>query len=293
VVEARFSMQPAPSLDAVDPRPLVTSARRVPLRSALFALVAGFILAQLAGKLVGDVARAITHARGSSLTAGVVVPSMLASELALLLVALIVPLSAAVPLRRSLGLRPAHPAVFVAAGIGTVMLGPLGDFLMGVLSRLLPDFTLGVVPTLHDLAQRLPVVWLWPTFALLPGLAEELLFRGVLQRAIRARTASILVSGCAFALFHADPVHVVGVLPLGLFLAWAAARSSTLVTIFAHVLNNTLALVAIQSETLDVGYGSERPMPITWLLFSLGLFAASAVWLAQLTPPANGDHGTG
>jgi hypothetical protein len=93
-------------------------------------------------------------------------------------------------------------------------------------------------------------------------------------------------------------VHIVGVLPLGLFLAWAAARSSTLVTIFAHVLNNSLALVAIQSEALDVGYGSERPMPTAWLIFSLALFAASAIWLAQLTPAttsaaASGDQGTG
>jgi membrane protease YdiL (CAAX protease family) len=288
-------MQPAPPLDALDPRALVVRPRRVSLRAALFSLLAGFILAQLAGKLVGELARAITHA-SSSMTAGVVVPSMLASELALLLVALVVPLSAALPLREALGLETARPAVFVAAGIGTIMLGPLGDFLMGVLTRLLPDFTLGVVPTLHELAQRLPGIWLWPTFALLPGLAEELLFRGVLQRSLRAPTASVVVSGCAFALFHADPVHVVGVLPLGLFLAWAAARSGTLVTIFAHVLNNTLALVAIQSEALDVGYGSERPMPITWLIFSLGVFAASALWLAQLTPkPAahSGAQGTG
>jgi membrane protease YdiL (CAAX protease family) len=285
-----------------DTRPLAAPPRRVSLTAALFALLAGFILAQLAGKLVGDVARAVTHAR-SPLSAGVVVPSMLASELALLLVALVVPLSAALPLRQALALEPARaevfvalePAraeVFVAAGIGTVMLGPLGDFLMGVLSRLLPDFTLGVVPTLHELAQRLPAAWLWPTFALLPGLAEELLFRGVLQGAVRGRVASILVSGGAFALFHADPVHIVGVLPLGLFLAWAAARSSTLVTIFAHVLNNTLALVAIQSESLDVGYGSERPMPTTWLIFSLVLFAASAVWIARLTPAPAADGGS-
>jgi membrane protease YdiL (CAAX protease family) len=256
----------------------------VSLGLALLALVAGFILAQLVGKLVGDIARAITHAHGS-LATGVVVPSMLASELALLLVALVVPLSAALPLREALGLHAAKPEVFVAAGVGTVMLGPLGDFLMGLLSQFLPDFTLGAVPALHDLAQRLPVVWLWPTFALMPGLAEELLFRGVLQRSVRARGASIVLSGCAFALFHADPVHVVGVLPLGLFLAWVAARSSTLVTIFAHVLNNTLALVAIQSETLDVGFGSERPLPTAWLLVSMLAFAAAAAWLARSTLP--------
>lgn len=289
--------QPAPRLEDIESTPLAPGRRRVSLRLALGAMPVGFLLAQLFGKLVGDIARTMTHASGTALSAGVVVPSMLASELALLLVALAVPLAAALPLRETLGLHSAKPSVFLAAGIGTVMLGPVGDFLMGVLSRLLPDFTLGVVPALHDLAQRLPILWLWPTFALLPGLAEELLFRGVLQRAVPGPRASIVVSGCAFALFHADPVHVIGVLPLGLFLAWAAARSNTTVTIFAHVLNNTLALVAIQSETLDVGYGSERPMPLGWLLASLLLFAASAFWLARETAPKPqlraADQGTG
>ena len=55
-------------------------------------------------------------------------------------------------------------------------------------------------------------------------------------------TLAVLVSGTAFALFHVDPVHVVGVLPLGLFLSWVAQRSNTSVTIFAHVANNSIAL---------------------------------------------------
>ncbi|MET0385296.1 MAG: CPBP family intramembrane glutamic endopeptidase, partial [Polyangiales bacterium] len=260
--------------------------RRISLGFALLALLVAFVLAQLFGKLAGDVARQVTHASAGALTAGVVVPSMLASELALVLVSVLVPLLAARPVRESLGLEGAAPAVMLATGVGTVMLGPLGDKLMSVFSTYFPDLTLGVVPALHELAQRLPLIWLWPTFALLPGLAEELLFRGVLQRAVPGPRAAVLVSGCAFALFHVDPVHVVGVLPLGLFLAWAAARSSTTVTIAAHVLNNSVALLALQHAELDVGFGAERALPTEWLLVSLVVFAAAAYTLAQLTRPS-------
>lgn len=250
---------------------------------ALFAVVVAFLFAQLLGQVAADVARSITHASRDALSASVVVPSMLASELGLLVVALIVPLTAAKPVRAALGLEAARLPVVLAAAVGTIMLGPIGDRAMTLLSEHFPNFTLGVVPTLHELAQKLPLHLLWPAFAFLPGLAEELLFRGVLQRSLPSRRAGILVAGCAFALFHVDPVHVVGVLPLGLFLSWAAARSCTTVSVVAHVLNNSVALLSIQHADLDVGYGSDQELPAEYVVVSLIIFAIAAYALARLT----------
>jgi membrane protease YdiL (CAAX protease family) len=116
-----------------------------------------------------------------------------------------------------------------------------------------------------------------------PGIAEELLFRGVLQGSLGRTWASVFIAGTTFALFHVDPVHVAGVLPLGLFLSWVAYRSSTLVTIFAHVANNSLAVFSIHSAVLDVGYGTGREVPGTWLLASLLVFAAMVVVIARGT----------
>lgn len=265
------------------PRPPERAQRPITFGRAVFAVVVGFLLAQLFGQLAADVARSITHAGRDALDAAVVVPSMLASEMGLLLVALVVPLTAAQPVREALGLYPARLPVLAAAAVGTVMLGPLGDRLMSLLSEIFPDFTLGVVPALHELAQALPLHWLWPTFALLPGVAEELLFRGVLQRSLARRRTGILVAGCAFALFHVDPVHVVGVLPLGLFLSWVAARSCTTVSVFAHVVNNSIAIFSIHQEDLDVGFGTENELPIEWLIVSLVIFAIAAYSLDRMT----------
>jgi uncharacterized protein len=278
-------MSNVPRLDELDQLPSPPAKpRRITLGMALLALLVAFIAAQLLGKLAGDVARAITNAKSGALTAGVVVPSLLASELGLLIVSLLVPLTRSLPVRESLGLVPASLPLVAAAGLGTVLLGPLGDQLMTTFSTFFPDFTLGVVPTLHDLAQRLPLLWLWPTFALLPGVAEETLFRGVLLRSARRKWLGIALSGCAFALFHVDPVHVIGVLPLGLFLSWVGSRSNTSVTIVAHVLNNSVALLAIQSSDLDVGFGSEHALPLSWLLVSLAGFFAAAMAVYRLTP---------
>ncbi|HKP57848.1 MAG TPA: CPBP family intramembrane glutamic endopeptidase [Polyangiales bacterium] len=266
----------------LNPPPSPQPASRVPLSYAVAALLIGFLLAQLAGKLAGDIASAIA-ADGGELSAARVVPPMLASELALVVVSLIAPLVANLSLRESLALHKDKPSVFLAAALGTVMLGPLGDTMMSEFSLLFPRLTLGVVPTLHELASRLSLAVLWPSFALLPGVAEELLFRGVLQGALGRNLRAVLIAGTAFALFHIDPVHVIGVLPLGLFLSWVAYRSSTLVSIFAHVTNNTLAVLSIHSATLDVGYGTGRELPMSWLIGSLLVFACAAWSIAQAT----------
>ncbi len=254
-------------------------SERISLRRALLTVGFAFLGAQLAAKLAVDIAGTLIthgtrlHAVSSAGSAESIVASMLASELVLLMAAVAQPLSLALPVRATLGLHGASPEVFAAASVGTVMLGPLGDVLMNAMAQLFPGLTLGVVPALHELAQRLPLWLLWPAFALMPGAAEELLFRGLLQRAAGRSLGAVVLSGVAFALFHVDPVHVAGVLPLGLFLAWVAYRSSTLVTLVAHVVNNSVAILTIHSATLDVGYGTDRELPPSFVALSLGVVA--------------------
>ena len=107
----------------------------------------------------------------------------------------------------------------------------------------------------------------------------------MLQNATRGRALPIVVSGVGFALFHIDPHHAAGVLPLGLFLAWVASRCGTLVTIFAHVSNNAAAVLAAHSPTFDVGYGTPQPMPWEWVPVSLSFVALSVLLIARASAP--------
>jgi membrane protease YdiL (CAAX protease family) len=249
----------------------------------------GGLAAQVAGGLVAGLLRASSKAHPAAAAAGGVgaahvVPVMLASSCTLAAVALAAPNVAGVPLRAALNLRPAAWPAYVAAAIGTVMLGPTADVLMRAMQALAPQMNLGVVAMLHDLVGRIPVWVAWPVFALMPGVSEELMFRGLLQSAARRRSVGIAASALAFAAFHLDPQHIAGVLPLGLFLAWVGSRCGTFVTIFAHVVNNTAAIAAVHSEALDVGYGTDAPMPWPWLPASLLFVALSVRVIAKHAP---------
>jgi membrane protease YdiL (CAAX protease family) len=264
---------------------------RLPLWQASLWVLLGGGAAQLAGGMMASTLRSLRGAHaagGSGLSVELVVPALVASAGSLLAVALIAPWVAGLPIRDALGLRPAPPACFVAAALGTVMLGPAADALMRGMETLLPQLNLGVVALLHQLVRDVPLVVAWPVFALLPGLAEELMFRGLLQTAAGHSALAIVISALAFAIFHIDPHHIAGVLPLGFFLSWVASRCGTLVTIFAHVVNNSVAIAVVHSESFDVGYGTDAPMPWTWLPASLALVAISGWIVMAHTPPRAG-----
>jgi membrane protease YdiL (CAAX protease family) len=253
----------------------------VRLGHALLWVVGAAFSAQLAGNLVAGFCRSLLASRGVPAAQlehapGAIIPALAASGLALLAVTLYAPQVSGVPLRRALNLRPAPPSAYVLAAVGTVALGPTGDWLMRLAGELYPNATLGIVPMLNDLVRAMPLLVVWPAFALLPGISEELAFRGLLQSASGPAGVRIALSAILFALVHVDPHHVVGVLPLGLFFAWVASRYGTLVTIGAHVANNTLAIAMARA-----GQDSEQVVPFSWVAGSWLVVLACALALAR------------
>ena len=263
---------------------------RIPPWLALAVLPVAFVVMQLGSAVVHGVALTYLKHVGLAAVAAqnyATLLAMAAGSLLLLGVTLALPLTQAMSPLSMLGLRRAPPQVFLWASLGTVALSPLADVLMNGMARLLPDRTLGTVPMLHDLARALPIAVVWPVFALIPGIAEEAFFRGLLLRSFEHAGRAVLISGLCFALFHLDPHHVVGVLPLGLFLSWVGLHHGLLVTMVAHVVNNTLAVITIHVSDLDVGYGTDVPMPWWWLPTGLLLTALAMQRLRAANPHAD------
>jgi membrane protease YdiL (CAAX protease family) len=117
--------------------------------------------------------------------------------------------------------------------------------------------------------------------SLLPGVVEELLFRGYLQRRLLSRWHPVFAIGVCSVLFaaaHMDPMYAVGVLPLGIWLGIVAWRADSIwPAIVGHVGNNGFAIVISQLVELPPRAAQGNPVAAVLLGGSaLSLVAAIA-----------------
>lgn len=81
-----------------------------------------------------------------------------------------------------------------------------------------------------------------------PGFGEELLFRGLVQRALvdwLGALPGVLLAAFLFGLAHFDPVHSSLAFLLGLYLGGVALLAGSIrIAILCHVVNNTLGVLA-------------------------------------------------
>ena len=91
----------------------------------------------------------------------------------------------------------------------------------------------------------------WKVFlaiALLPGICEELLFRGFLIRFFEKYSVrwAVVISAILFAAYHLDPFRFIPVLLLGLLLGYLAVRSGSIYSsMLSHLINNGMAFVLV------------------------------------------------
>jgi membrane protease YdiL (CAAX protease family) len=100
---------------------------------------------------------------------------------------------------------------------------------------------------------------LFPTLvamALLPAIAEELLFRGVLLRSLATLlhpAAAIAISAAVFALYHLQLGQMVTTFMLGLALGLLTLRARSVVpAMFVHLINNSIAVMISRDDIPSV-----------------------------------------
>lgn len=125
------------------------------------------------------------------------------------------------------------------------------------------------------------------TVAVTPAICEEVLFRGYTQSSFQRKYGKLLsavITAFIFAVFHFNPLGIVGLFLLGLYFGFAAYKTdSILVPVILHFLNNFVAVVAflgvgpkeielsakISQEDLMQGYSTTV---ITLVLFIVFIF---------------------
>jgi membrane protease YdiL (CAAX protease family) len=137
---------------------------------------------------------------------------------------------------------------------------------------------------LQGLLEETPLVSTIAAIAVLPAFAEEIVFRGVLARALgRTRPAwqAVGLSAGVFGLYHVFPAQAVATFLLGCLLGFFALRSKSIVPgIIVHFLNNAIAIVISRESVRGLGDWMGRHQALTLALAVTALLAGIAMAVA-------------
>lgn len=126
------------------------------------------------------------------------------------------------------------------------------------------------------------------TAVVLAPVAEELLFRGLLQRLTRrlwGPVPAILVSALVFGMVHGEPWYLFGLIALGLLLAWVYETTGSLTPCIAlHATHNAVSFLLLLLNA-DLASGAAAVDLDLWLLaISLAALVLAGTRLARYGP---------
>jgi membrane protease YdiL (CAAX protease family) len=153
--------------------------------------------------------------------------------------------------------------------LGTPIVGVLSSHLLSLLVDEMSEQLKLVEAMMRTHVRDFPV-GLIVIVAIVPGFVEELLFRGYLQSRLLRRWPPLLAVGASALIFsaaHLDPVHILGVIPLGLWLGTIAWRAGSVwPAILCHAVNNAVAVGAAAVQ-------DHSTLELTWDPFSVALLS--------------------
>lgn len=195
--------------------------------------------------------------------------------------------------REALALRLPHPSAWVATVIGApsalivgIGLSKLAGYVIPVPEKMLESFGQFLLPETMSLWQIIFFL------AVMPGICEEIAFRGVLLHGLRQRLSPIraaLVVGTIFGLFHVSLFRIIPTGYLGVIFAGVVLMTGSIYpAMLWHALNNGIALVPGYLGWWD---GQEIP---TWAFVTAVTGLALAIWILWRWRVRGGEvEGTG
>jgi membrane protease YdiL (CAAX protease family) len=154
----------------------------------------------------------------------------------------------------------------------------------------------GNTEALQRLTEQSPLGITLVAIAVVPALAEEIVFRGVLARGLATRIApasAIVISAAVFGLYHLVPAQMIATFLLGILLALLALRAgSALPSMIAHALNNAVAITLTRDELPAASHWIEdhSAAVLAACLTALAAGVALAVVKPRVIRPTSGQH---
>jgi len=127
--------------------------------------------------------------------------------------------------------------------------------------------------------RQIPFIFTFALMSVLPGICEELFFRGFLLRGFRKKYSdwfSIVLVGILFGIFHVDPYRFLPVTLLGILFGYIVVKTGSIFPgMIAHITNNTIAIsisyVFLTFQEHNIPFSPQTPedVPILHVIISL------------------------
>jgi len=201
-------------------------------------------------------------------------------------------------LKLYLSLNHFHPSLLLLFPMALFSLYPLMGFLSFYIDQIdLPDFLDNMdksamaslsellhMTSIQDLIINIIII------GIIPGIGEELLFRGIIQKELMTKLVNphvaIFIAAVLFSALHFQVAGFIPKLMIGLVLGYAYYLSGSLILpMVIHSLNNiflTTSLYAAGGQLNSEDIQAEN-VPVALVLFSLVLFASLCYMILSIT----------
>ena len=135
--------------------------------------------------------------------------------------------------------------------------------------------------------------------AVVPALAEEFLFRGIVQRSMEQTAEGVrgaVLAGVIFGAFHLNPFSLVPLIALGVFFGYLVYRSQNItLAVAAHFFNNFIACTASYLQLRDdfVVLAPDQTASLSLVALNTSFFGmvflVSLLYFRRLTEPEQDD----
>jgi len=135
--------------------------------------------------------------------------------------------------------------------------------------------------------------------AVVPALAEEFLFRGIVQRSMEETVGGLrgaILAGVIFGAFHMNPFSLVPLVALGIFFGYLVFRSQNItLAVAAHFFNNFIACTATYLKLRDdfVVLAPDQTASLSLVAVNTSFFGivflVSLLYFKRLTQPEQND----
>jgi len=173
----------------------------------------------------------------------------LLTEILIILPALVACLYFKMPLIKTFRLHKTSPSVILYSIIISLAVFIIGDEIDRIIFLIfpMPDVLYESMTKLMQIDSLMDGIILIVSGVLFAAVAEEMLFRGVLQKSIehfREPATAIVLSSVFFAIIHFNPWAALQIMLLGLFLGYMAWKANSIFpAIILHGLNNLFSMI--------------------------------------------------